>query len=409
MENQVTLSEIIETDKSIFINKKCLKPDYKVDLKNILHRNTEIRNYYYYLKDIFNEVCPNSLFIYGKPGLGKTLITEQVLEEVEKEAENRNIKLCKIYMRCAKKTPFGIIKTINENIPEPEHNTKNNINSIGEQTKYMQYLIDHYPGMILIVLDEIDKTTDPGIINEIIRIKSKLSGHNPCTINITNDISLKDTFTPDLKSVLAQNEIKIKPYDAEQLKDIIDARAKMAFSPNVVGEMVVPLCAALSAQENGDARKAIDLLRVAGEIAERRNSNIIEEIDVRNADELIDRNNLIDYIKDSTTQAKVTLLACVYVFESGKDVTMRNIYDLYIKLCKDLDVDVLTQRRMFDLIDEFDQLGVIESINVYKGRYGRKKIITKIVSPRDTVDALFNDYRLKPIKNKKPREYFRIW
>jgi cell division control protein 6 len=86
-----TLDEIIESTSSLFKNKQVLKPNYTLkELDDVLHRDEEIRKYYEYLKDIFRGVSPSNLFIYGKPGLGKTLLTKLVLEEVNKKAEERS-------------------------------------------------------------------------------------------------------------------------------------------------------------------------------------------------------------------------------------------------------------------------------------------------------------------------------
>ena len=82
------MDDILNTENSLFNNKQVLKPNYTLrTLDDVLHRDDEIRKYYEYLKDIFIGVSPNNLFIYGKPGLGKTLLTKLVLEEVRKKAD----------------------------------------------------------------------------------------------------------------------------------------------------------------------------------------------------------------------------------------------------------------------------------------------------------------------------------
>jgi cell division control protein 6 len=50
-------------------------------------------------------------------------------------------------------------------------------------------------------------------------------------------------------------------------------------------------CAALAAREHGDARRALDLLRIAGELAERDNSN---KLSLKHLDEA---NNKLKRIK----------------------------------------------------------------------------------------------------------------
>lgn len=273
------------------------------------------------------------------------------------------------------------------------------MNSKAKQIKYFEHLLDNYPGIVLIVLDEIDKAQNPEIINTIIRKKSELSGQYPCVICITNELNLNERFPPHLQSVLCENSLIISPYDAEQLTDIIRARIKMAFKPNTVDEVVAPLCAALAAQEHGDARRAIDLLRVAGEIAEIESKLKIEEIDVRRALERIEIDRVIEVIKTLPTQSKISLMSCLYVFESDLECNMNNIYGTYTAICRHIDIDPLTQRRVTDLLSELDQLGIIDGENHFKGRYGRKKIITRIASKNFVLETLFQDYRLKSLRD----------
>ena len=85
MTPKVRLEDIIQMDNSLFKNKQVLKPNYTLKgIDDVLHRDDEIKTYYEYLKDIFRGVSPSNIFIYGKPGLGKTLITKLVLEEVKR-------------------------------------------------------------------------------------------------------------------------------------------------------------------------------------------------------------------------------------------------------------------------------------------------------------------------------------
>lgn len=169
--------------------------------------------------------------------------------------------------------------------------------------------------------------------------------------------------------------------------------------------MVIPLCAAYGAQEHGDARKAIDILRVAGELTEMRKSSIVEETDVKNTKEKIEIDRVIEVVKTLPTQSKTVLLACIYILASGKDSTISNMYQVYRLLCAVFSIDILTQRRVTDLTNELDQLGVINSTLQYKGRYGRSKKIMSVSSKSSSLEILLKDFRMQPIE-KIPIEAF---
>jgi cell division control protein 6 len=181
---------------------------------------------------------------------------------------------------------------------------------------------------------------------------------------------------------------------------------EMALKPDATAKIVAPLCAALAAQEHGDARRAIDLLKVSGEIAELRGKVCIEEQDVIDAKEKIEVDRVIEVVKTLPIQSKTALLACIYIFDSGNGNTTNNIYNAYRMLCDAIGIDTLTQRRMTDLLGELDQLGIIEGTIVFQGRYGRKKQITKITSKEHALETLYQDFRLKTIAYIPSNNFF---
>lgn len=408
LSKSISLTDFLDFEKSIFTNKQALKPNYPLrNISDIKHRDEEIKGYYEYMKDIFRGMSPNNVFVYGKPGTGKTILTRWVLEEVIKEAINRNIELCVINVNCEKsKTENAIWQKINDNLPIPEREIRQKIgNSRSKHSVYFEHLINNYTGIVIIVLDEIDKADNPQIINSIIRTESEKSGNVPCVIGITNDLKLRERFPAHLISVLSENELIVHPYDSEQLVDILEARAEIAFKKGSLDASVIPLCAAYGAQEHGDARKAIDVLRVAGEFTEINGKIIVEEHDVRNAKDKIELDRVIEVIKTLPAQSKVVLIACIYVLDSRMESTISNMYQIYRNLCTPLDIDILTQRRVTDLMNELDQLGVINLTLQYKGRYGRNKKILSVSTERLTLEILLNDYRMQAIK-KFPSTYF---
>jgi cell division control protein 6 len=185
---------------------------------------------------------------------------------------------------------------------------------------------------------------------------------------------------------LSEEEMVFNPYRVEQLQKILADRAKLAFNDDVISSAVINLCAAMAGRENGDARKAIDLLRVAAEIAERERLNNVEERHVRLAQEKIEKDTNYEVLKNSTTHTKIVILA---ILKSSNGNT-GEVYDIYSSLCNNFEYEPLTQRRITQILSELDQLGLITSDVVSKGRYGRSQRI-KITIPALTVREAFKD------------------
>jgi cell division control protein 6 len=174
----------------------------------------------------------------------------------------------------------------------------------------------------------------------------------------------------------------------------------VAFCPGVLQESVIPLCAAFAAQEHGDARRALDLLRISGELAERARSVFVGEEHVRQAREKIEQDRVEEVIKTLPTQSKLVLYSIVLLEEQGtRNITTSAVYNMYKQLCPLVETDYLTHRRITDLIAELDMLGILHTIVISKGRYGRTKEITLSVYSGKLKATLQQDYRLKVLAN----------
>jgi len=245
-------------------------------------------------------------------------------------------------------------------------------------------VLDSYNWVVIIILDEIDtlvqKMSDNFLYN-FTRINQELKKAKVSVVGITNDLNFIDILDPRVKSSLSEEEILFPPYNALELQDILRQRSDLGFMKSILTESVIPKCAALAAQEHGDARRALDLLRVAGELAERNKENIVKEEHVDFALEKIDYDRIIESVKSIPKQTKIVLYSVIKLVEENKEnLQTGEIFNVYEDRCKDLGLTPLTQRRVSDLISELDMLGIINADVVSLGRYGRTRQIRLSVS-----------------------------
>lgn len=159
------------------------------------------------------------------------------------------------------------------------------------------------------------------------------------------------------------------PYDANQLREIMYNRED-AFKEGVLSDDVIPLSAAFAAQEHGDARKALDILRNAGELAKDEGAERVTETHVRNAREKANIDRFGQLLEGQPTQIKASVYALSVLANqhSGrKEFATREIYEMYTNITADtaLGIETLSQRRMSDKLDEqvfLDILGRIERV-----------------------------------------------
>jgi cell division control protein 6 len=209
-------------------------------------------------------------------------------------------------------------------------------------------------------------------------------------IGISNDLKFKDMLDPRVLSTLGEEEVIFAPYNALELKGILEQRVKIAFNKDVIGDAgVINLVGALAAQEHGDARRALDLLRTAGELAERRGDEKVLQDHVREAQKVIERDTITETVKTLPMQSKAVLFAVYTLASKGQeDIFTGECYNVYSDIAKELSLDTLTQRRVSDLISELDMLGLINTTVISKGRYGRTKKIKLAVSKRQIGNIL---------------------
>ncbi|MCK5310432.1 MAG: cell division control protein Cdc6, partial [Thermoplasmata archaeon] len=221
-------------------------------------------------------------------------------------------------------------------------------------------------------------------------------------IGISNDLKFTELLDPRVRSRLSDEKIVFPPYDADQLKDILRQRAEMAFEDGVIEEGVIGLCAAVEAHEHGDARRALDLLRVAAELTERSKEEYILENHVIKAKNKIELDCVIEAVRTLPIQSKLVLLSILIGEENGNHKQMTgDVYSFYKILARKAGKGLLTQRRVADLISELDMMGLVTARVKSFGRGGRTRVITVSVPLLETKRIIEKDPMLEPVKDIK--------
>ena len=352
----------------------------------------------------FKHGRPSNLLIFGKPGTGKTAVIKNVVDRLINKAKELNIHIMvPIVNGKSANTSYKVLYEIAEAMGINQEQKKLQVHftglSMGEATDRILDYIKLKNLKVILVIDEIDSLIDRNgddILYNFTRANERISSDQFISlIGISNSLTFKDKLDPRVRSSLSEEELVFNPYTIEQLKQILIDRCKLAFHNDTVPLGTINLCAAMAGKETGDARKAIDLLRVAAEIAERKGINTVQESYIRVAQEKIDRDTNYEILKNSTTHTKIVILSLISA-NSG-DSNTGQIYDIYVNLCSHLEQEPLTQRRITQIISELDQLGIVTTSIVNLGRYGRTQKIRLTIPTSSIKDAFKYDITLKSL------------
>ncbi len=376
----------------IFKDKSALQINFQPDV--ILFRDEQIKQAALILAPAIRGERPSNLFLYGKTGTGKTLSIQSIKEELLKRVkQDADFKLRIEYLNCKLKkisdTEYRIlaelIKKLGGEVPATGLPTQSVYNKFIE-------LVDNEKQLVILIFDEVDQTVrkiSNDFLYNLTRLNSELSKTQLCVVGISNDLTFLDELDPRVRSSLSEEEIVFQPYNALQLQEILKMRSELAFKENVVSEGVIAKCAAFAAREHGDARRALDLLRIAGELAERDKSNklLLKYIDEANSK--IEKDKILDIVVSEPKQFQLVLYSIIKLLEKnkGEPVFTGDIYNHYQNLCKKFRTEILTQRRIGDMVQEFDMLGIINVRVISKGRGGRMREI-KMAIAKDILDKV---------------------
>ncbi|NIO44079.1 MAG: ORC1-type DNA replication protein [Candidatus Aenigmarchaeota archaeon] len=364
--------------KSIFKNREALTISFSPE--NIPHREKQINDLGRILAPALKGGRPSNVFLYGRTGTGKTLISNFVGSELEKISENNGQTIKVLYVNCKMKrtadTEYRLMAYLSKMLGKVVPFTGLPTDQI---YKAFFETLDEKKQTVILIIDEIDalvEKTGDEILYNLTRINQDLKNSKVSLIGITNSLGFIESLDPRIKSSLSEEELIFPPYNALQLQDILRGRASVAFIPGMLEPGVIEKCAALAAQEHGDARRALDLLRVAGELVERNTEQKVTVKHVDVAQEKIDIDRILETVKAQPRQSQAVLFSIIELAEKNKEIQTGEVYDNYQEICKKHGFKILTTRRVSDLIAELDLFGIINTKIISKGRYGRTRIIS---------------------------------
>lgn len=395
-------SMISETEKqnSIFTNKVAL--DSFLFPSKIIGRNRQASQLVRYLLGYKQGYVVPWVSVYGRSGSGKSVTVRFVCENIS--------DILHVFVNLRKaKTVFGAANLILGELGFPSLKSSQGINTaieqIGQAIESKMQL--ESKNLLVLVLDEYDvlfydKRGKPSdfvykllVLEENLRKKGYLFSVVSISNNMISDYDLDDRIL----SRIGSSEIFFEPYSKDDVLKILKERSAVAFSKKI-DDKVLQYCAQLASEDHGDARRAIDLLRVSAETAGMKNHNISKE-DVEIASKQLQKDRIDEVITNASFHFRIVLasLARLSYLTGEQWHSTSSIFNQY---CMILGKErPLSYRRISGILTDIQNSGFTESSTASKGRHGYGTSY-KLKVPPEMVGTVFPQW-WKDMVNEKSK------
>jgi len=339
---------------------------------------------------------PSMVRVYGGPGCGKTVVVRSVLERFMGYRGDVfrsfyvNLKSCRTVFSTANAVLSAICGRFlpaNIGLDGVFREIWEELRLVGEGgIRFVCFVFDEVDSIFL------DKHYDPSdFFYRFLRYDQYLSGVDVrlMLVVITNNpLMFEDNLDARVKSSMGSDVIVFPPYSKEELIEILEARGRGAFREGVLGAGVVKYCVERMLEKTGDARRALDLLRLSGEVANEKKTVVSKEC-VLEAFNRGEGDLVLELVRGLSFNSALILGLIALLSVPLVTFSFRELYNAFAKSnFPGADMKILGERRVAEIITELDTLGIISTWNESRGRYGYHKLIKLNVDSKNLLDIL---------------------
>ena len=370
----------VQKEKKVFVKKSAL--DTSNQPEKIVSRVNEVEKIVRYISDYEQQQTVPLVSIYGRSGTGKSTLVRYVCNYFPE------IKLCFVNLRKAK-TVFGTINLILNELDQPSLASAQGMNLGMEKIRESILTITtlEKKKLFVLALDEFDvifydKRGNPSdFVYKLVEMQAELKskGCLAMIFTISNNVLSDYDLDDRIRSRIGNSEIFFKPYTKEETLKILQQRSEEAFGKKI-DKKVLEECAKISFLEHGDARRAVDLLRVSAEIAAKEKKDLLVK-HVKDASKQIQKDRVEEVISSLSHHSK---LICLVLASKtfGLDKMQHSTMSIFEKYKEYVQSEPVSYRRFSELLKDLENTGLIISDTRSNGQKGYRSEFQLVVDPR---------------------------
>ena len=377
------ISEIrkkIEEKNSVFAKKRYLDSMYLPS--KIIGRENETEKLVSCIMSLRDGFIVPFVSVNGRSGSGKSTVVKFV-------CENLTDMISFIFVNLRKaRTVFGCANLILESLNGESLSSAQGLNKAVDcmQLNIEKILSKDDKKFFVLVLDEYDvvfsdsRSNPSDFVYKLLQMEENLreKGIWMCVITISNNALHEYDLDDRVKSRMGGTDLPFSPYSKSDVFGILYNRSKKAFKISIP-KNILEYCASVSSLDHGDARRALDLLRTAGENCDGMQ---ITKSDVDSAQKLLQKDKASEIVMSAPYHMRCVAAAICYqsiINDEAWNATSV-IYKRYSNLVSGNNKP-LSYRRVSDLLVELDNSGLVVSRAYSRGRNGYGKEYKLKVSP----------------------------
>jgi cell division control protein 6 len=365
-------------DETLFRDPEVLEIDYVPE--QFEFRDAQMRELAFQIRPGLRGGRPLNTICKGLPGTGKTTSVRKLFAEIEESTK----KLVPVYINCQiDNTKFAIISQIYRKLVG--HLPPSSGTSFKQVFDAVARILVKDEIVLLVALDDANYLLYENEINKVLytllRSHESYEGTRIGVIVIVSDLDVDLTRAIDARvaSVFRPAEIYFPPYENDEIREIMKARAMQGLFQGVLSEEMLDLVVEQTLK-SGDLRVGIDLLKRATLTAERAARRSIEKEDICGAYEVSKYLHLSYTIKTLKDEERQILKS--FAQRSVKEHEM-NAGDVYKSIKESLSIGYT---RFYEIIKKMDAMRLINL--EYRDGKGRTRIITLRYDPAKILEYL---------------------